>query len=181
MSGQTKGFFEPVSPTPCQCEIAEGQDSLFCNRHQCLKSKHLHSLCKNNRQYFDLWEREEGPNQEKLDISRNPLNKPVTVPTSKLITQEAINNTTGFFEEEKQSESEKGFFEDNEYFMGDEEIPKKSRGLGDPIAKFTKVTGIKKLVKKVVGENCGCSERQAALNRFLPYGSQPKKTKGFFE
>ena len=103
------------------------------------------------------------------------------MPTAALLSLESGNNMTGFFGEEIQPEPEKGFFEDDEDFMGEEEIPKKSRGLGDTIAKFTKVTGIKKLVKKVVGENCGCSERQAALNRFLPYGGQPKKTKGFFE
>ena len=64
--------------------------------------------------------------------------------------------------------------------MGDKEIPVDSRGFGDTFAKFTKATGIKKIVKKVVGEDCGCSERQDKLNKIFPY-KKKKKTKGFFE
>jgi len=50
---------------------------------------------------------------------------------------------------------------------------KKSRGLGDTIEKFTKKTGIKKVVKvvtKKVGiEDCGCEDRRDSLNRLFPY------------
>ena len=46
----------------------------------------------------------------------------------------------------------------------------KSKGLGDTVAKITKATGIDKLVHKVVGEDCGCEERQEALNKMVPYG-----------
>jgi hypothetical protein len=43
----------------------------------------------------------------------------------------------------------------------DEEVPAKSRGLGDTIAKITKALGIKP---------CGgCKKRQAALNKLVPY------------
>jgi len=45
----------------------------------------------------------------------------------------------------------------------------KSKGLGDTIAKITKATKIDKLVKKVVGEDCGCEERQTLLNKLFPY------------
>lgn len=45
----------------------------------------------------------------------------------------------------------------------------KSRGLGDTIEKFTKATGIKKAVKAVAGEDCGCSKRRDTLNRIFPY------------
>lgn len=48
----------------------------------------------------------------------------------------------------------------------------KSRGLGDSIAKFTKATGIKRVVDKVsTGLNipCGCEARQNALNKMIPY------------
>lgn len=47
-----------------------------------------------------------------------------------------------------------------------------SRGLGDSIAKFTKATGIKRVVDKVSsGLNipCGCEARQKALNNMIPY------------
>jgi len=47
----------------------------------------------------------------------------------------------------------------------------KSRGLGDDIEKFTKASGIKKLVDNVSkGLNipCGCSGRRDALNKMFP-------------
>ena len=43
----------------------------------------------------------------------------------------------------------------------------KSRGLGDSIEKFTKATGIKKVVdtvSKVTGKDCGCSKRKDSFN-----------------
>tara|TARA_R100001594_G_scaffold14471_2_gene30804 strand:- start:34086 stop:34265 length:180 start_codon:yes stop_codon:yes gene_type:complete len=48
----------------------------------------------------------------------------------------------------------------------------KSRGLGDTIAKFTKATGIKKVVDTVAqktGKDCGCGKRKDTLNRIFPY------------
>tara|TARA_R100000234_G_C4914302_1_gene141296 strand:+ start:236 stop:400 length:165 start_codon:yes stop_codon:yes gene_type:complete len=47
-----------------------------------------------------------------------------------------------------------------------------SRGLGDSVHKFTKATGIKKIVDKVSsGLNipCGCEARRDALNKAVPY------------
>tara|TARA_R110000822_G_scaffold151458_1_gene290580 strand:- start:37 stop:207 length:171 start_codon:yes stop_codon:yes gene_type:complete len=48
----------------------------------------------------------------------------------------------------------------------------KSKGLGDTIEKFTKATGIKKVVDTVVkatNSGCGCNNRKDALNRAFPY------------
>lgn len=48
----------------------------------------------------------------------------------------------------------------------------KSRGLGDSIERFTKATGIKKVVDTVAkktGKDCGCGKRRDALNRAFPY------------
>ena len=46
----------------------------------------------------------------------------------------------------------------------------KSKGLGDSIEKFTKATGIKKIVDKVTGDkDCGCEERKNSLNSMFPY------------
>ena len=44
----------------------------------------------------------------------------------------------------------------------------KSRGLGDSIEKFTKATGIKKVVEALPGD-CGCNKRREALNKVFPY------------
>ena len=47
-----------------------------------------------------------------------------------------------------------------------------SRGLGDTIEKFTKATGIKKVVDtvaKATGKDCGCGQRRDTLNRVFPY------------
>mgnify|MGYP003633280517 CR=1 FL=1 len=49
---------------------------------------------------------------------------------------------------------------------------KRSRGLGDTIEKFTKATGIKKVVDTVAkktGEDCGCNKRKEKLNKMFPY------------
>ena len=52
----------------------------------------------------------------------------------------------------------------------------RSKGLGDTIAKVTRVTGIEKAVKAVtqaVGvKDCGCSQRQETLNRVFPYNNK---------
>lgn len=50
--------------------------------------------------------------------------------------------------------------------------PNKSEGLGDSIEKFTKATGIKKVVEHVAkktGKDCGCKKRKDALNKAVPY------------
>ena len=48
-----------------------------------------------------------------------------------------------------------------------------SKGLGDSIEKFTKATGIKKVVDvvtKAVGiEDCGCNRRKEKLNKLFTY------------
>jgi hypothetical protein len=50
---------------------------------------------------------------------------------------------------------------------------KKSKGLGDTIEKFTKATGIKKIVdkaSKLLDKDCGCDKRKDYLNKVVPYG-----------
>ena len=51
----------------------------------------------------------------------------------------------------------------------EENVVKQSKGLGDSIAKITKVTGIAKAVKAIVGEDCGCDERKDKLNKIFKY------------
>jgi len=48
-----------------------------------------------------------------------------------------------------------------------------SKGLGDTLAKITKATGIDKVAKFVLGEDCGCDERKEKLNKLFPY-AKPK-------
>ena len=48
------------------------------------------------------------------------------------------------------------------------------KGLGDLIAKFTQSTGIDKVAKFVLGEDCGCDERQEYLNKLLPFEDKDK-------
>ncbi len=48
----------------------------------------------------------------------------------------------------------------------------KSKGLGDSIEKFTKTTGIKKVVdafSEKLNVPCGCAARKGALNKIFPY------------
>lgn len=49
------------------------------------------------------------------------------------------------------------------------ETTTKSKGLGDTIEKITTATGIKKVVKAVMGEDCGCDDRRDLLNDLFPY------------
>ena len=51
----------------------------------------------------------------------------------------------------------------------EEEVKAESKGLGDTIEKITQATGIKRLVKFIAGEDCGCEERKLKLNRLFPY------------
>ena len=49
-------------------------------------------------------------------------------------------------------------------------MKEQSKGLGDSIAKITKATGIDKLAKKVLGEDCNkCEERRKKLNQLFPH------------
>ena len=45
----------------------------------------------------------------------------------------------------------------------------KSKGIGDSIEKVFKATGIDKVAKKVLGDDCGCEERKNRLNKMFPY------------
>ena len=44
-----------------------------------------------------------------------------------------------------------------------------AEGLGDTLEKVFEKTGIKKLVKFIAGEDCGCDERKKKLNKLFPY------------
>jgi len=48
-------------------------------------------------------------------------------------------------------------------------IENQPKGFGDTVAKITEVTGIKKLVELIVGDDCGCDERKEILNRKFKY------------
>ena len=52
-------------------------------------------------------------------------------------------------------------------------MEEKSKGLGDSIEKFTKVTGIKNIVDQVNklrgAKDCGCGKRKDQLNKKFPY------------
>jgi len=55
----------------------------------------------------------------------------------------------------------------------------KDRGLGDTIARATKATGLDKFAQQFaeglnIPGGCGCKERQAYLNKVVPYGKQNK-------
>lgn len=51
---------------------------------------------------------------------------------------------------------------------------KKSKGLGDSVEKFTEATGIKKIVKWIAGDDCGCEARKIKLNQMFKYKSNPE-------
>ena len=48
-------------------------------------------------------------------------------------------------------------------------LEQESQGLGDTVEKVLEVTGIAKVAKWLLGEDCGCDERKAKLNELFPY------------
>ena len=48
-----------------------------------------------------------------------------------------------------------------------------STGIGDTVGKVLEVTGIAKVAKWLLGEDCGCDERKEKLNKLFPY-KKPK-------
>lgn len=46
----------------------------------------------------------------------------------------------------------------------------KSTGLGDTVEKVLRKTGVSKIAKAVLGDDCGCENRQEILNDLFPYG-----------
>lgn len=47
-------------------------------------------------------------------------------------------------------------------------MSEKSKGLGDSVEKFTKATGLKRLVERM-SKDCGCEGRKEYLNEKFPY------------
>lgn len=58
---------------------------------------------------------------------------------------------------------------------------KKSEGLGDTVEKVLEVTGVAKVAKWVMGEDCGCEERKEKLNKLFPYRKPECLLKDEFE
>lgn len=48
-------------------------------------------------------------------------------------------------------------------------VVKQSEGLGDTVEKVLEATGIAKVAKFILGDDCGCDERKALLNKMYPY------------
>lgn len=46
---------------------------------------------------------------------------------------------------------------------------KKATGLGDTVEQVLEATGIAKVAKFVLGEDCNCNERKKKLNEWFPY------------
>jgi hypothetical protein len=46
---------------------------------------------------------------------------------------------------------------------------KQSKGVGDTVEKVFKKTGVDKVAKWALGEDCGCDERKDKLNYLFPY------------
>jgi hypothetical protein len=146
--------------TACACNFPKNGEGFYCDRHKCWKTEDLFQLCQKREDYYNMWEEGRGPLQDLYVTSMKEG-------TKKQIEEEEL--------EQKVLE--------RDYFMGDPDIPKKSRGLGDTVSKFTKATGIKAVVDTAfdaMDKDCGCRERQSKLNKLFPYGKK-RKTKGFFE
>ncbi len=56
-----------------------------------------------------------------------------------------------------------------------------SKGLGDDLEKLFKKTGIDKVAKFVLGEDCGCNERKEKLNKLFPHKKPECLTEGEYD
>ena len=63
----------------------------------------------------------------------------------------------------------KGDKRSKEYREWKEKHAAASGGVGDTVEKITTATGIKKAVKFLAGEDCGCDERKEKLNALYSY------------
>jgi len=63
----------------------------------------------------------------------------------------------------------KGDKRSKEYREWKEKHAAASQGVGDTVEKITTATGIKKAVKFLAGEDCGCDERKEKLNALYSY------------
>lgn len=52
-------------------------------------------------------------------------------------------------------------------------LEQESQGLGDTVEKVLEATGIAKVAKFILGEDCGCDARKETLNKLFPY-KKPK-------
>jgi hypothetical protein len=50
---------------------------------------------------------------------------------------------------------------------------RQAKGLGDTIENVLQATGIDKVAKFILGEDCGCNERKAKLNELFTYSKKP--------
>lgn len=57
----------------------------------------------------------------------------------------------------------------------------KPEGLGDTVEEVLEATGVAKVAKWILGEDCGCDDRKAILNRMFPYNKPNCLTQDEFE
>jgi hypothetical protein len=58
---------------------------------------------------------------------------------------------------------------------------KKSQGLGDSVEQVLEVTGISKIAKFILGEDCNCDKRKEKLNKLFPYKKANCLTENHYE
>jgi len=75
----------------------------------------------------------------------------------------------------------KGDKRSKEYREWKKNHTKASEGLGDTVEKITEATGIKKAVKFIAGEDCGCDERKQKLNEIFRYKKPECLTEAEFD
>jgi hypothetical protein len=46
--------------------------------------------------------------------------------------------------------------------------------MGDIVHSVTRATGLDRVAKAVLGDDCGCAKRRAALNAALPLSDSPR-------
>tara|TARA_R110000796_G_scaffold138093_1_gene254165 strand:+ start:3647 stop:4159 length:513 start_codon:yes stop_codon:yes gene_type:complete len=87
-------------------------------------------------------------------------------------TVEEIREEMNAFEGKKTTKAYRSLKEELKEAKDNLEVITESRGLGDDIAKVFKATGIDKVAKAILGDDCGCDERIKKLNQMFPRGQR---------
>lgn len=63
----------------------------------------------------------------------------------------------------------KGDKRTKEYKEWKEKYESKPKGLGDTVSNILEASGVSKIAKSILGDDCGCDERKDALNKIMKY------------
>jgi len=169
---------------PCSCPLAG-----YCDRHKGTskekKTKFLHKLCQTNDKYRKSWDEEAKRAAEKgiIKYYKEPKKtqkqllhefSPEDLEWMNKIKEERERKNMGGLKKERAEKQEKIVKQAKKIINNAQN--KKSKGLGDDVAKALAAIGITpELMEKIMGGDCGCIKKKNKLNELFPYKEKNKE------